>query len=206
MKRTAPFLSPSLLPVLLNCLPALLLLGAAGPAAAERADAYQPTRIDCRICDADGVSGKFTVAGGVVLTRGTLQISADRGEVQKSPDGYQRATLRADGDNKVRFRQKADGPGEQWTEGEAERVEYDEKTAMLKLFSKASVRRLQNGRLSDEAAGEYISYDSRHELFSIRNTSTGEDRAGAGRGSIVIQPRRTSPVASMPMTASSGTQ
>ena len=197
MKRLVHFLHPILLP--------LVLLGAAGPAAAEKADAYKPTKIDCRICDADGVTGKVMMAGEVLLTRGTLSISADRGEVERSPDGYQRATLRADGTNKVRFRQKADGPGEQWMEGEAERVEYDEKTAMVKLFGKARVRRLQDGRLNDEAEGEYIAYDSRRELFSIRNTNTGEDRAGAGRGSIVIQPRRAAPVgatANTPMTAS----
>jgi lipopolysaccharide export system protein LptA len=173
----------------------LLLLAAAGPAMAEKADAYKPTDIQCRICNADGITGAVNMDGGVTITRGSFRVDAERGRVESSPEGYQRAVLEAAPGQKVRFRQKADGPGEQWMHGEAERVEFDDKTSLLKLFSKAHVRREQNGKLIDESKGEFISYDSRKEAFSMRNTNTGEDRPGAGRNTIVIQPTRTAPAA-----------
>ncbi|NNG24557.1 lipopolysaccharide transport periplasmic protein LptA [Telluria aromaticivorans] len=179
MKRIVPFL--------------FLLLGVAAQASAEKADAYKQTKIDCRKCDQDTLTGIALMDGGVTITRGTMLIDAWRGRVETSPEGYQRATLEAGSGSKVRFRQKADGPGEQWMEGEAERVEYDDRTGLVKLLSKARVQRLQDGALVDEAVGEFISYDSRKEQFSLRNTSTGDDRAGAGRASIVIQPRRRPP-------------
>jgi lipopolysaccharide export system protein LptA len=172
---------------------AATLLGAAAPALAEKADAYKPTEINCRKCEADSVTGVFTMEGKVEVIRGTLRIDADRGRVERPPQGYQRVILEADAGKKVRFRQKGDGAGEQWVEGEAERVEYEEETGLVKLFSKARVQRLQDRRLTDEALGEFISYDSIRELFSLRNTNTGEDRPGGGRNTIILQPKRSPP-------------
>lgn len=177
MKRFIPLLLPA-------------LLGMAGQAQAEKADAGKPTEISCRACEADGVTGMVTVTGGVVITRGTLRIEADGGRLQRTPDGYQRAWLAASNGRKVRFRQKADGPGERWVEGEADRVEYDERAATVKLFSGARIRRTANDRLPEEAQGEYIAYDSRKEFYVMRNTSSGEDRPGAGRNTIVLPPSR----------------
>lgn len=180
-----------------RCILAALLLAAAGQAAAEKADAYKPTQIKCRACDADSLTGSMTLTGGVELIRGTLTISADSGRVESTPEGYQRILLQAAPGNKVRFRQKADGPGERWMEGEAERVEYDDRSAMVKLRSKAKVRRTLDGFQTEEAEGEYIAYDSRTEEFILRNTSTGEDRPGGGRNTIILQSKRKAPAAAV---------
>lgn len=171
------------------------LLLAAGQAAAEKADAYRPTQITCGACDANSLTGRYTLAGGVEIVRGSLRISADGGRFEDSPEGFQRILLQALPGNKVRFRQKADGPGERWMEGEAERVEYDDRSAVVKLMSKAKVRRTLDGVQTEEAEGEFISYDSRTEEFILRNTSSGEDRPGGGRNTIVLQSKRKAPPA-----------
>jgi lipopolysaccharide export system protein LptA len=172
-----------------------LLFLAAGHAAAEKADAYKPTEIKCRICDGDSLTGSFQGSGEVEVTRGTLKIVADSGRVDQSPEGYQRILLQALPGNKVRFRQKADGPGERWMEGEADRVEYDDRSATVKLFSKAKVRRTLDGFQTEQAEGEYISYDSRSEMFVVRNSASGEDRPGGGRNTIILQSKRRPPPA-----------
>lgn len=172
-----------------------LLFAAAGQAAAEKADAYKPTQISCRACDANSLTGTFQVGGGVDVTRGTLKINADSGRVEQSPEGYQRILLQAEPGNKVRFRQRADGPGERWMEGQADRVEYDDRSATVKLFSKAKVGRTLDGILTEQAEGEYISYDSRTEVFVVRNSATGEDRPGGGRNTIILQSKRRPPPA-----------
>ena len=40
--------------------------------------------------------------------------------------------------------------------------------------------------------GEFISYDSRAEFFTVHNTPTGESKPGGGRIKAVIQPRSES--------------
>lgn len=176
-------------------LTATLLLGMAGlagHAAAEKADSYQKTVINYGTLDADDVKQVYTFTGDVTLTRGTLSMKADKAVVTYTPDGYQLATLTG-GARKVSFRQKRDGEGDQWMEGEAERMEYDEKAELVKLYSKAKIRRLEGKKPSDEVEGEFISYDSRKEYFSVRNTDAGTNKPGAGRGTMVIQPKRTEP-------------
>jgi lipopolysaccharide export system protein LptA len=97
------------------------------------------------------------------------------------------------------FRQKRDGAGEQWVEGQADRIEYTDKTDLVKLFAKAEVRRLEGTRLSDKVTGEFISYDSRKEFFAVKNNATGDSKPGAGRGTMVIQPsNKTAPAPADP--------
>jgi lipopolysaccharide export system protein LptA len=93
------------------------------------------------------------------------------------------------------FRQKRDGGPDLWVEGQAERIEYDERNELVKLFSNAQVRQLENGRLSSEMQGQFISYDNRKEVADVRNDASGETKPGKGRGRIVIAPRRTTAAA-----------
>jgi lipopolysaccharide export system protein LptA len=172
-----------------------LLLCAAGLVQAEKADSTKPTLIDYDNADVDDVKQISTFTGNVVLTRGTLLMKAAKAVVTKDPQGYQYVTLTSAGGKPTTFRQKRDGEGEQWMEGEAERIEYDGKNELVKLFVRAKVRRLEGSKPSDEVAGEFISYDSRREQFSVRNTASGEGKTGGGRGTMVIQPSTPKPAA-----------
>lgn len=171
-----------------------MLLCAAQPALAEKADSYKPTNISYGSLDIDDVKQITILTGGVKLTRGTLTMTAERAFVKQSPEGYQQVTLFGDG-KKATFRQKRDGAGDLWVEGDADRIEYDEQVELVKMFNKASIRRLEGSKKNDEVQGEFISYDSRKEFFSVRNTATGESKPGGGRGTMVIQPSRTEPPA-----------
>jgi len=91
------------------------------------------------------------------------------------------------------FRQKRDGGPDLWIEGQAERIEYNEKTEITKLFSKAHMQRMSGTKVTDEVNGEFISYDSRSEFYSVNNTSSGESKPGAGRITAIIQPRVDTP-------------
>ncbi|WP_431478574.1 lipopolysaccharide transport periplasmic protein LptA [Massilia eburnea] len=178
-------------------LSAALLLGVAAPALAEKADSYKPTNISYGSMDIDDVKQVTILLGGVKLTRGTLTMTAERAYVKQTPEGFQQVTLFGDG-KKATFRQKRDGAGDQWVEGDADRIEYEEQVELVKMFNKATIRRLEGGKQNDEVQGEFISYDSRKEFFSVRNTSSGESKPGGGRGTMVIQPTRTEPPATPP--------
>lgn len=172
---------------------AAALLLAMSASHAEKADSYKPTEIQYDTADLDDVKQIRTLRGNVVLTRGTLRMKSDKAVVTQDPEGYQYVTLTGVPGKPATFRQKRDGEGEQWVEGEAERIDYDGRIELVKLFSKAKIKRLEGNRPSDEVAGEFISYDSRKEYFSVRNTVTGDSKPGAGRGTMVIQPSSKRP-------------
>jgi lipopolysaccharide export system protein LptA len=186
---------------------ALLLLLAAvgfGSAWAEKADSDKPTIIEADHGLGENVSQVRTLTGNVVLTKGTLIMKAGKAVVTEDPEGYQFVTFWAAPDTLANFRQKRDGGPDLWMEGQAERIEYNNKTEIVKLFSKAKVTQLDGKRITDEADGPFISYDSRKEVFALENTTTGESKPGGGRVKMVIQPRTLTPVAPAPAPATGG--
>jgi lipopolysaccharide export system protein LptA len=169
----------------------LLALGltVAGGVHAEKADARQPTNIEADRMEYDDVKQINTFIGNVRLTRGTLTMKGHKMVIRQDPAGYQYGTLYAAPGALASFRQKRDGGSNLWVEGYAERMEHDGKTDVSKLFSKAKLKRLEGTKVTDEVDGEFISYDSKTEFYSVNNTSTGISRPGAGRIKVVMQPR-----------------
>jgi lipopolysaccharide export system protein LptA len=150
------------------------------PAQAEKADKDKPTELEANRMSADDVRRLSIFEGKVVLTKGTMRVLADRIVVRQDEEGYQYAT--AEG-KPVRFRQRQDPrPPEKegiWMDGEALRIEIDEKANTVKLFESARVN-----RGGDQVAGNYILVDQNSEYFSV---SAGKD--GEQRVKMTIQPK-----------------
>jgi lipopolysaccharide export system protein LptA len=175
---------------------AALCSAAIGSALAERADSDKPIDVSARHVTDDDVQQLRTLTGDVVLVQGTLTLKAGKATVKTDPEGYQFLTFWAEPGSVATFRQKRDG-GDLWVEGQAERIEYDNKTDVLKLFSKAKITRLEGKRQTDEAEGAFISYDSRKEFFSLENDASGS-KVGGGTVRMVIQPIKKHSAASAP--------
>jgi lipopolysaccharide export system protein LptA len=146
---------------------------------AEQADSAKPTQIEANRMRADDARRTTTFEGNVVVTRGTLNIRADKIVVRQDPEGFQFATATG---NPVRFRQRQDPkpPDTEgtWMEGEAKRIELDEKANKIELFESARVN-----RGGDEVAGDYILVDQKSDLYSV---TPGK---GEGRVRATIQPK-----------------
>ena len=167
----------------------LSLLGVAGGALAEKADAAKPTNVEADHMAYDDVKQVNTFTGNVVLTRGTLTMKAQKMIVTQDPAGYQYATLIAPENGLATFRQKRDGGPDLWVEGEAKRIEYDNKNKNKKQNTKTKQTQLEGSSVTDQVEGAVISYDSKAEFYSVNNTPSGEDTPGGGRIKAVIQPR-----------------
>jgi lipopolysaccharide export system protein LptA len=157
----------------------LLAVLIATSAHAEQADSSKPTQIEANKMSADDARRMNVFEGNVVVTRGTLNIRADRIVVRQDKDGNQYATATG---NPVRFRQRQDAkPPEKegiWMEGEARRVELDDKAGKVELFEAARVN-----RGGDEVTGEYILVDQKSDFFTV---TPGK---GDGRVRATIQPK-----------------
>jgi lipopolysaccharide export system protein LptA len=158
---------------------AIVLMVFAQAALGEQADSTKPTQIEANKMSADDARRTNTFEGNVVVTRGTLRIQADRIVVRQDKDGNQSATATG---NPVRFRQRQDPkPPEKegsWMEGEAKRVELDDKAGRVELFEAARVN-----RGGDEVAGDYILVDQKSDFFTV---TPGK---GEGRVRATIQPK-----------------
>ncbi len=161
-----------------------------GSALAEKADRDKPTNVEANQMFYDEAKMINTFVGNVVLTRGTLVMHAEKLIVKQDAAGNQFATMYAGNGGVTKFRQKRDGGKDLWIEGyAADRIEYDSKTEIAKLFKSAKVKMLDAGRITDEVEGEFIQYDGRAEFYTVNNTATGESKPGGGRVKAVIQPR-----------------
>lgn len=172
-------------------------------ASAERADSLKQAQVDFDNGHLDEVTQTRTLTGNVVLTRGTLLIKSDKAVMKESPEGYMILVLTAAPGKIASFRQKRDGGPDLWTEGQAQRIEYDERTEVVKLFSNAVVKQLEGKRMTSEVNGPFISYDNRTEQANVHNDASGDSKPGGGRSTIIIAPRR-SPPAAAPAAAPSG--
>ena len=161
-----------------------------GMALAEKADRDKPTNVEANQMFYDEAKMINTFVGNVVLTRGTLIMHAEKLIVKQDAAGNQFATMYAGPGGITKFRQKRDGGKDLWIEGyAADRIEYDSKTEIAKLFKSARVKMLDTGRVTDEVEGEFIQYDARAEFYTVNNTATGDSKPGGGRVKAVIQPR-----------------
>lgn len=176
------------------------------PASAEKADSLKQAVVEFDIADVDEVTQTRILSGNVIVSRGTLLLKSDRALVKETPEGYISVTLTSNPGRVASFRQKRDGGPNLWMEGQAERIEYEEREEVVKLFSKAVVKELENGRVTNELIGPYISYDNRREVAVVRNDASGQTKAGGGRGTLIIAPRRTGPAAAPAPAAQPGTR
>ncbi|HEY0064867.1 MAG TPA: lipopolysaccharide transport periplasmic protein LptA [Telluria sp.] len=175
---------------------------AAFNAQAEKADAGKQAVIEYDTLHVDDVTQITTLTGNVIVTKGTLVLKSDKAVIKQSPEDDMQVTLTTNGARPATFRQKRDGGPNLWVEGEAQRIEYDERTAVVKLFTNARIRQLEAERLTDEIQSEFITYDSIREVFAARNDANGTTKPGATRGKMIIAPRKPKPApAAAPGTA-----
>jgi lipopolysaccharide export system protein LptA len=166
---------------------ALLVLFAAlwgAPVRAERAERDRPTYIESDRLHYDETKQTTEFFGRVVLTRGTLIIRGDHMLLRQFGENEQTATARG---KPASFRQKRDGPGEQFVDGTASLLDYDSRTEKLTLTGSAVLTRTECGRQMDQISGAVIVYDGRQETFSVDGgAATGRPSAassGAAPGS-----------------------
>ena len=169
----------------MNRLFGLLALFAACTANAEKADRDKPTHIEANRMSSDDARRISIFEGNVVLTKGTQIVRGDRIVVRQDADGFQFATVTG---KPARFRQKGDpkdGKEAVWTDGEALRIEVDDRNEQVELFERARVTRDQ-----DVVNGEYIFLDQRSDFFSVSAAKGAPPTSPEGRVRAVIQPKK----------------
>ena len=146
------------------------------PAHAQKSDKPTPVNVEADSVRVSDARKTAVYEGHVVLTQGSLMMTADKIEVQQDDQGF--SSGNANG-KPVYFRQKLDGRDES-AEGWAERIIYDGRAETLQLSGQA---RLKRGE--DELRGSLISYDAKTEYYQAQGSNNGVK----GRVRAVILPK-----------------
>ena len=156
---------------------------------AEKADRFKPLNVEADLPGKIDLLNQFVVFNGnVVVTKGTMTIRADRIEVRELPDGYHTAVAFGSPGHHATFRQKRDVPDE-YIAGDAERLEYDGKSDVIRFVNNASVRRLRGSETTDEISGNLVTYDSTTEVFNVTGGSTPTATNPGGRVRATLTPK-----------------
>jgi lipopolysaccharide export system protein LptA len=164
----------------------------AAPALAERADRDKPLNYEANSGECDDLKQVCVLAGDVLLVKGTIRATGQRVEIRKDPEGYLFGLLEAAPGKVSTFRQRRDvsKPGvEEYVDGHAERIEYDEKTETVKLLGRARIRLLENDAQRDELRGDAITYDQRNSKYFVTGGKPKDQGSGDGRVRGTIGPR-----------------
>src|SRR3954454_3410964 len=107
----------------------------------EKADKDKPTQVEANRMQSDETRRMNIFEGNVVVTKGTLTVRAERLVVRQDAEGFQYTTATG---APVRFRQRQDpkdGKEGAWMDGEALRLEMDDRKSTIELFDSARVNR-----------------------------------------------------------------
>ena len=162
-------------------LPLLALCAAlvALPAGAERSDREKEIVVGADRLTADDANRTSTFDGNVVVTQGTMRITAARVVVKEDA---QRHKFYVASGSPVTFRQKRDNIDE-WIDGMAERAEFDDRNDVLRLYTQARVKSNQN-----ELTGDFISYDMKREVAEVSGAPPGKAAPPNSRVKVIIMP------------------
>ena len=173
------------------------------PATAEKGDRFKPLNVEADLPGKIDLLNQHVVFNGnVVVTKGTMTIRASRIEVRESPDGYHTAVAFGSPGQHATFRQKRDSPDE-YIAGDAERLEYDGKSDVIRFVNNASVRRLRGSETADEISGNLVTYDSGTEVFNVTGGAPATASNPGGRVRAVLTPKEGSAAAAEAARAAS---
>ncbi|RYF73207.1 MAG: lipopolysaccharide transport periplasmic protein LptA [Comamonadaceae bacterium] len=195
----SPSPSHSLRRAALSLLPALLLWAAMPAAHAEKADRTKPMNIESDAMRYDDLKQTSVFTGAVVVTKGTIIIRGARIDVRQDPEGYQYGVVTAAPGKLAYYKQRRDVPGgDEWIEGEADRIEYDSRADNVKFVGRAVMRRLIGTQVNDESSGPLIVYDQGNDTFTVNGSTLppGAAVAAGQQGSrvrAVLTPRPAAP-------------
>lgn len=152
------------------CLP--LHAAPAAPGAAAAHDRDVPLQFDAAQMKIDGKRKVRVLTGDVQLTRGTFWLSSQQVELRETAQGGDFAVATAGAGQQARFKQKREGLDE-IIDGQADRIEYDARTEIVRLLGNALLKRLRGDEVTEQVTGQVIIYEHGKETFEVQGGGSG---------------------------------
>lgn len=133
----------------------------------------------------DDTNRLSTFTGNVILTRGNLNLRADRIVVNEAADGSQHAVATVSRSPNVLARQESPEKFE-IIKGEGNRAEYNSANEQLTLIGNAVITRYVCGKAIDSISGDRVIYNKNTDTYQAVSNTSG---SGSNRVRSVARPR-----------------
>jgi len=145
----------------------VLGLGLVGFAHAEKADQDKPIILEAEKVLVNDVKQIYDLNGQVLIIKGSILVTGEDGHIQVDPEGYEFVDVKGTPDRTASFRQRREGPADEFMQGLATQVAYNAKTEVLTLTGDASLKRLLNMQMLDQLRGWKIEYDDVKQYYRV---------------------------------------
>ena len=145
----------------------LLKLNLVGLAYAEKADQDKPVILEAEKVSVNDVKQAYDLKGQVLLIKGSIIVTGEDGHIEVDPEGYEFVNVKGTPDATATFRQRREGPADEFMQGLGTEVVYNAKTEVLTLTGDASLKRLLNMQMLDQLRGWKIEYDDVKQYYRV---------------------------------------
>ena len=142
-------------------------LGAVGFSHAEKADQDKPIILEAKKVSVNDVKQIYDLNGQVLIIKGRILVTGEDGHIQVDPEGYVFVDVKGTPDATASFRQRREGPADEFMQGLATQVNYNAKTEVLTLTGDAKLKRLLNMQMLDQLRGWKIEYDDVKQYYKV---------------------------------------
>jgi lipopolysaccharide export system protein LptA len=144
-----------------------LTLGLTGFAYAEKADQDKPIILEAEKVSVNDVKQVYDLKGQVLLIKGSIIVTGEDGHIEVDPEGYEFVDVNGSSNKTASFRQRREGPADEFMQGLASNVVYNAKSEVLTLTGDASLKRLLNMQMIDQLRGWKIEYDDVKQYYRV---------------------------------------
>ena len=156
---------------------------------AEKADQDKPVILEAEKVSVNDVQQVYELDGQVLLTKGSILITGEKGNIKVDPEGYEYVDVQGNPESTASFRQKREGPANEFMQGRGQTVTYDAKTELLTLTGDASLKRLLNMQMLDQLQGWKIDYDDVQQRYQV-SPPTNAKAEDLPLARAILSPRR----------------
>jgi lipopolysaccharide export system protein LptA len=134
---------------------------------AEKADGDKPLILEAEKVSVNDVQQIYDLNGQILLVKGSIVVTGDNGHIKVDPEGYEFIDIKGTPDAVASFRQRREGPADEYMQGKGSKVTYDAKSETLTLMGEASLKRLLNMQMLDQLQGWKIEYDDIKRYYRV---------------------------------------
>jgi lipopolysaccharide export system protein LptA len=134
---------------------------------AEKADQDKPIILEAQKVSVNDVQQIYDLNGQVLLIKGSIIVTGEDGHIQVDPEGYEFVDVKGSRETTASFRQRREGPADEYMQGRGAHVTYNAKTEMLTITGDANLKRSLNMQMLDQLQGWKIEYDDIKERYRV---------------------------------------